>query len=193
LRVIGYREATLSRVRALAAALAAAAFLGSAAGAEEANAADCAGGNATPMHASRQMVARATLCLMNAERRGRGLRPLRLSPPLSVAARRHSRDMVHKRYFSHTAPNGSSVVQRIRRSGYLRSAKRWSVAENLGWGSAGEGSAGAIVRAWMNSAPHRKAILTQSYRDAGIGVVRGVPTGLPSSGATYTVDFGVKR
>ena len=45
----------------------------------------------------------------------------------------------------------------------------------------------------MQSPPHRKAILTPAYREAGVGVVRGVPTSRTAGGATYTMDFGFKR
>ena len=83
-------------------------------------------------------------------------------------------------------------MTRVRRSGYLRSAHRWRLGENLGWGSREQGSARAIVRAWMNSPPHRKAILSSRYRDAGVGVTWGVPHEGAASGATYTVDFGTR-
>jgi uncharacterized protein YkwD len=181
------------RLRPLTAGLAAVAILGLTGGPDDARAASCAGAQAMPAQGVPDTIARATLCLINVERRGRGLHPLRSSRRLAAAARGHSLDMVRKGYFSHTAPEGSGVVQRIRHSGYLHSAKRWRVGENLGWGSRGEGSPRAMVRAWMNSPPHRRAILTSSYRDAGIGVVLGVPGPLRAPGATYTVDFGVKR
>jgi uncharacterized protein YkwD len=179
-----------ARLRLLAAGLVSAALFGAADGAV---AAACTGANAMPTQANHHAIARATLCLINAERHSRGLRPLRSSGALAVAARTHSRDMVRRRYFAHTAPGGSRVVQRIRRSGYLRSAKRWRLGENLGWGSGGEATPRAMVRAWMNSPPHRVAILTASYRDAGIGLASGLPLAAAGSGATYTVDFGARR
>jgi uncharacterized protein YkwD len=182
-----------SRLRPLAGGLAAAAILAVTVGLDDAPAATCAGAKATPGQASQHTIARATLCLINVERRGRGLHPLRSSRRLAAAARGHSLDMVRRGYFSHTAPEGSGVVQRIRHSGYLHSAKRWRLGENLGWGSRGEGSPRVMVRAWMNSPPHRRAILISSYRDAGIGVVPGIPGPLRAPGATYTVDFGMKR
>jgi uncharacterized protein YkwD len=186
-------RARRSPVLLLAAGLAAIAITGSAAEAGGASAATCASGDAEPDHVSPHAIAGATLCLINAERHGRGLAPLRLSRPLSDAARRHSADMVRRRYFSHTAPGGSGLLQRIRRSGYLHSAGRWRVGENLAWGTPGRSSPRATVRAWMDSPPHRRAILTPSYRDAGIGVVPGIPSPQPAAGATYTVDFGVKQ
>ena len=189
--LISNRPTRRWRLGLLVAGVAAAAGL--ATGAGDAAASSCSKANASPTAGSRAAVARTTLCLVNAERHNQELRPLRMSRPLSAAARHHSSDMVHKSYFSHTAPNGPSFVQRIRSSGYLRSAERWRVGENLGWGAGAESSPRAIVQAWMQSPPHRKAILTPAYREAGVGVVRGVPTSRTAGGATYTMDFGFKR
>lgn len=174
-------------------ALSAIAILGPASGPPSARAAACPSANATPTHVTRHTVMRATLCLINAERRSRKLRPLRLNPRLSTAAREHSRDMVRRRYFSHTTPEGVTVAQRIRGAGYLRGARKWVVGENLAWGSGHRGAAARIVRVWMHSPPHRKEILRPSFQDVGIGVVWGVPRPLRRGGATYTVDFGVRR
>jgi uncharacterized protein YkwD len=44
----------------------------------------------------------------------------------------------------------------------------------------------------MESPGHRENILRGAYRDVGIGVVVGVP-GSKGLGATYTLDFGVRR
>jgi uncharacterized protein YkwD len=186
-------QARRPRLRLLAGGLAAVALFGASAGAGDALATKCPGGSASPTKASRGEMTRATLCLVNAERRGRGLPTLRLNRRLTAAARAHSRDMVRRHYFEHTAPGGLTLVKRIRHTGYLTSTKRWLVGENIGWGAASKGSARAIVKAWMNSPSHRKAILTRSFRDAGIGIVKGVPTPGASGGATYTLDFGVKR
>jgi uncharacterized protein YkwD len=182
-----------TRFRVLAVALAAVAISGAAAGTGEAATSACGHANADPNHLSRTTTARTTLCLLNAERNARGLAPLALNRGLSHAATRHSRDMVARQYFSHTEPGGPALVARIRHSGYLRSARRWRVGENLAWGARGKATPGAIVRAWMHSPPHRKAILTRSYRDVGLGVVSGIPQPVQARGATYTADFGVRR
>lgn len=167
-----------------AAALAAATTFGATAEPREAFAAVCSSIKAKPS---------AALCLINAERSSHGLRALRLHPRLSKAARAHSRDMVGRRYFSHTTPEGVGFVERIRGTGYLEASREWLVGENIAWGSHGRGSARRIVQAWMNSPPHREEILRPSFRDVGIGVASGVPRPLTSGGATYTVDFGVKH
>jgi len=182
-----------SRFRLLGAALAAVTIFGAAAGTGDALATACPGADAQPTLASKDAITRATLCMVNAERVSRGLGALRLHAQLSVAARRHSGDMVRRHYFSHTAPGGTRFVDRIRRTGYLRSVHHWVVAENIAWGSRAKALPGAIVSAWMHSPPHREAILTPTYRDAGVGVSRGVPIPRAPDGATYTIEFGAKR
>lgn len=137
-------------------------------------------------------LARATLCLLNEERTSRGLPRLRLNDRLSNAAERHSRDMVQRTYFSHDSLSGLSFVDRIRRAGYLRSARSWSAGENLAWGSGTRGAPEQIMRAWMNSSGHRANILTGRFREVGIGVAEGAPVRVGSAAATYTTDFGFK-
>lgn len=154
----------------------------------------CSASRAMASQVSTKKLGRSTLCLLNVERRKHGLRKLRLSDRLSKAARKHSRDMVHRDYFSHTSLSGATFLDRIRRSGYLRGAGAWMVGENLAWGSGSRSSPGGTVRAWMHSPGHRHNILTGRFRHIGIGIVPGAPAsvgGLPS--ATYTTDFGFKH
>jgi uncharacterized protein YkwD len=189
----GWRSTALSRKRLrLAAGLTAVAVIAAAASPHEASAATCRGQHADPAQASRQQVARATLCLINAERRSRGLRILRSSGRLSTAARRHSRDMVRRHYFSHTSLGGTTFAERIRRTGYLRATNDWLVGENLAWGTRAKGKARQILRVWMTSPSHRRVLLTPSFRDVGLGVEWGVPDRQLAGGTTYTVNFGVR-
>ena len=44
----------------------------------------------------------------------------------------------------------------------------------------------------MASPGHRANILKRAYREMGVGLVLGVPVS-DAAGATYTVDFGVRR
>ena len=153
----------------------------------------CVGAAAQVDQAAVSKLVRATLCTINSVRARHRLPRLRLNAKLSRAARRHSRDMVRRRYFAHDSVSGASFVDRIRRSGYLRSARSWSVAENLAWGSGNRGTPERIMRAWMNSPGHKGNILTRRYRQIGIGIAVGAPSvsGLPA--ATYTTDFGIRR
>jgi uncharacterized protein YkwD len=131
----------------------------------------------------------ATLCLLNRQRSAHGLRPLRSSAPLAQAATAHSRDMVRRRYFDHTAPGNVTFVDRIRHAHY-GSRGGWSVGENIAWGSGSLAQPAQIVTGWMNSPGHRANILDGRFRSIGIGIARGVPVSGTGSGATYTTDFG---
>lgn len=153
-----------------------------------ASAAGCNGAGASASQVKKRTLVRATLCVLNHQRRKHGLRALRLDRRLSRAARMHSAAMARHSFFSHDSPNGSDFVDRIRRSGYLRGARNWSVGENIAWGSGSRSAVRSIARAWMNSPGHRANILSRSFRAIGIGISYGTPAGV--EGATYTTDFG---
>jgi uncharacterized protein YkwD len=135
-------------------------------------------------------MAHSTLCLINAERAERGMRPLKLSRRLSRAARGHAGDMVRRNYFSHDSLSGSSFVDRIRHTGYLSGRGAWIVGENLAWGGGDRSSPESIVRAWMDSPGHRANILQRRFRQIGIGLVLGAPEWPGFPAATYATDFG---
>ena len=88
-------------------------------------------------------------CLLNAERRARGLAALKPDQRLRNAAVAHSRDMVVKRYFAHRSQSGSSPAARIRAAGWIPRQGRWIVGENIAWGSGSLVTPAKIVRAWM--------------------------------------------
>ena len=143
-----------------------------------------------PVHGSLAAAERATLCLLNRERRSRGLRGLRANSKLRLAGERHALDMVRRDYFSHTAPGGTSFVSRIRETDYIRPDAAWNVGENLAWGAGSSSTPRSIVRSWMNSPGHRANILKGAYRQIGIAIVRGVPVRGVGDGATYATEFG---
>jgi uncharacterized protein YkwD len=69
-----------------------------------------------------------------------------------------------------------------------------SVAQNIAWGTGTEATPAAIVAAWMASPPHRRVILTGSFRDAGVYTVPSVPARVAQGyGATYAIEFGTRR
>jgi uncharacterized protein YkwD len=149
----------------------------------------CPAASATPASVARRVIVRATLCTLNAERARHGLPKLRLNKRLSKAARRHARDMVRRDYFAHDSLGGGSFVDRIRRTGYMRNASRWSVGENLAWGTHDRSAPRAITTMWMNSPGHRANILSASFREVGIGLAIGAPNA-NGPAATYATDFG---
>jgi uncharacterized protein YkwD len=155
----------------------------------------CANTDLKPTRANLELVRDAILCLHNRERLGRGLPKLKENPKLRRAAERHSDNMVSASFFDHTSPGGSTMLSRVRKTGYTRGARSWALGENIAWGSGGLATAAQIHRSWMNSAGHRANILQRSFREIGIGVETGLPVRLSAaqSGATYTTDFGFRR
>ena len=188
-----YVRCVLRTRQLLTAGLAVAAIAGAAVAPGAASAAICAGPSAEPGETSGAVLTRALLCTINAERHRHGLQGVRQNARLQAAARRHSRDMVARRYFSHTTPEGATLSQRVWRTGYLRSARSWTVGENIAWGAGSLGSARAVVRAWMHSPGHRRVLLWATFDQVGIGVARGAPRRLGRPAVTYTADFGVTR
>jgi uncharacterized protein YkwD len=129
---------------------------------------------------------------MNTVRRWFRLRRLRANRRLARAATAHSTSMVMGGFFSHTAPTGVVLVQRLRKARYLP-AERWLVGENLASVKGRDGTPSAIVLAWLRSPPHRANLLDRSFREIGIGAVPGRPTGAGTRGVTFTANFGVRR
>jgi uncharacterized protein YkwD len=150
-----------------------------------ASAATCNGADANPGTTNLKTVKRATICLLNQQRRRHGMRKLKSNGRLSLASQRHSNSMVARKVFEH-----GNFVGRIKAARYIGSAGSWSVGENIAWGSGHLATPRAIVKAWMNSPPHRHNILHGRFREIGIGVARGVPVRQNYDGATYTTDFG---
>ena len=162
------------------------------AGATTAQAAPCANVDLQPAAANMPQVRRATLCLINRQRTKHHLRKLHANTPLRGAAQGYARLMVLLHFFDHVSPTGTTFVDRIRASGYLRNANGWSLGENLAWGSGTESTPRQIVRAWMHSPEHRRNILNGTFRDTGIGIVTGAPVLGVGGGATYVNEFGQK-
>lgn len=149
----------------------------------------CRGAGQQPTEQNGGKVSRATLCLLNRQRRRHDLRALRANPALRSVATRFARQMVLQRFFEHTSPIGTTFVQRIERTAYLANADGWSLGENLAWGSGSLATPRSIVRSWMRSPGHRRNILDPAFREIGIGVAPGSPQA-PGEGATYVNEFG---
>jgi uncharacterized protein YkwD len=152
--------------------------------------ASCENVDLAPADANLDVIAAATLCLLNGERADRGLAPVTTNTKLASAAMSHTRDMVANSYFSHDAPNGSDVVDRVRATGYFDGADGWTVGENLAWGTGALATPRSIMQAWMDSTGHRENILRREFREIGFGVVTGNPRAADGQGATYTTAFG---
>jgi uncharacterized protein YkwD len=179
----------MRRLRFLLPAFASTLAIAAAAPAANANtAATCAGANLTPTAAHAAQARAATLCLLNRQRARHGLRRLRAQRSLGHAAAKYAHLMVAKHFFDHVSPAGSTMASRIERTSYLHHTRAWSLGENLAWGAGTASTPAQIVNAWMHSPPHRRNILDPSFREIGVGLALGSPTG--RSGATYVNEFG---
>ncbi|WJV44294.1 CAP domain-containing protein [Streptomyces flavofungini] len=132
-----------------------------------------------PSAAASGSTAQQVLGLVNAERQKAGCRPLTNNSKLATAAQRHSADMKARNYFSHTSPDGTDPGKRITAAGY-----RWSTyGENI---ARGQQTAKSVMSSWMNSEGHRANILNCSFKELGVGIVKG------SGGPWWTQNFGAR-
>lgn len=84
---------------------------------------------------------------------------------LARAAQAKAEDMIKQNYWSHTAPDGTTPWQYVKKTGY-----DYSVAgENLAYGFA---TSDQTITAWMNSVEHRDNVLG-NYQDVGFGIASG--------------------
>lgn len=121
----------------------------------------CANADARAGEASAEQRALATVCLVNEQRRQRGLRILRLDPRLTTSAQRHAEDMHARNYFAHRSLDGLSPSDRARAAGYPMGA-----GENLVRGGQ---TPAHTVALWLNSPSHRDNLLLERYRGIGMG------------------------
>lgn len=94
---------------------------------------------------------------LNNARASYGLPKLSTNRGLARAADAHSRTMRRANAIVH-----GDYAKRVRR--YVKSRK---VGENVAWRRGC--SPDAIVRMWLTSAPHRKVVLSRSFRRIGVG------------------------
>jgi uncharacterized protein YkwD len=147
----------------------------------------CLGVDTQPSQTSASATRSSVLCLVNAQRHNRGLTKLQVNGLLRDTASSFAQDMVSEGFFSHVSPSGSTLISRVRRSGYLEGARTWSAAENIGYATTALSTPREIVRSWMGSTGHRRNILDSRFRDVGVGVASGTPYG--EGGATFAMDF----
>jgi uncharacterized protein YkwD len=130
--------------------------------------------------------------LINKERRKQGLPVLAWDDALAGIAKKHSRDMAKRNYFSHYSPEGHDFFYRYKEEGYTCGVRVGNTiyqgAENIAlnhlynsyttvngvvashdWNSQ-EKIAETTVDGWMKSPGHRKNILTPYFKSEGIGV-----------------------
>lgn len=108
--------------------------------------------------------------MINRERGKAGLKPLTADPELTEVARKHSRDMFERGYFSHITPEGHSPFDRMRAANvhFLTAGENLAIAPTLPIAHTG----------LMNSPGHRANILRPTFGRVGIGIMDGGRQGL---------------
>ena len=132
---------------------------------------------------------------MNAARKQRGLRSLKLVPGLMRSADKHSLQMACNGYFAHSSPNGSSFITRVKSFYGGGRPSYFSVGENLLWAQP-QVKPRQVVARWLASPEHRRVLLSSYWRVFGVGVVSSTHGAGVFRGRTVmlvTADFAVKR
>jgi len=104
--------------------------------------------------------------LVNEHRARIGCRALAWDDAAARAAQAHSDDMARRNYFSHTSPEGRTMVDRLRAQG----AGYRLVGENI---AMGQSTAREVVRGWLASPGHRQNIENCGYTRHGVGLRSG--------------------
>jgi uncharacterized protein YkwD len=106
---------------------------------------------------------------INAYRKSKGLKPLKLDAELTTAARAHAQDLAKWDRISHYGSDGSNPWDRVKRAGY--NAKL--AAENVGTGQA---SFAEVLKGWQDSPGHNKNLLQAEAQHMGIALVQDPKT-----------------
>jgi uncharacterized protein YkwD len=103
---------------------------------------------------------------VNALRVKRGLHPLAVDGRLIQAARWQSGSMLARQSLSHGRPDGKVRLTRLCSQMHAR-----TVGETIGWirYRGAKAQASGIVRWWMNSPPHRAALMSSTFNRIGVG------------------------
>jgi uncharacterized protein YkwD len=101
--------------------------------------------------------------------------PLDWNEQLEQAAQNHVNDMYRKKYFSHTASDGSNAGIRMERAGY----KWMTYGENIATGFVNEKE---VVEGWLKSPGHCKNLMSKNFREMGVA----------RNGNLWTQTFGRK-
>ena len=103
--------------------------------------------------------------LINAYRKEKGLKPLKLNVELSNAAKNHSKDLAKWDRISHYGSDGSNPWDRVKRSGYNARL----AAENVGTGQI---NIEEVFKGWKESPGHNKNLLLPDAEHMGIALVQ---------------------
>ncbi len=100
--------------------------------------------------------------LLNSVRLDNGAGGVTYNARLDQAAQDYAQYMIDEDFFSHDAPDGTSVVQRVEATGYEWAA----LGENLGRGQTSEAE---IMQGWTNSPGHHANNINPIFEEFGLG------------------------
>jgi uncharacterized protein YkwD len=107
--------------------------------------------------------------LINAYRKEKGLKPVKLNGELTSAAKAHSTDLSKWDRISHFGSDGSNPWDRVKRSGYNARL----AAENVG---TGQTNIDEVFKGWQESPGHNKNLLLSDAEHMGIALVQDPKT-----------------
>ena len=106
-------------------------------------------------------------------KRMRSVSSVRLNNLLGKSALVHAKDMAKNNFFEHEGSNGSSISDRISKTGYDWQA----VGENIFWG---DSTVKEVFQGWKDSPSHCKNMMNGDYKEMGVAQV----------GKYWVQDFG---
>jgi uncharacterized protein YkwD len=108
--------------------------------------------------------------LVNKDRAEHGLVPLKRDDELTKVARKHSKDMFVRDYFSHVTPDGKDPFDRMHADDihFITAGENIALAQTISIAQYG----------FMHSAGHRANILNPAFSHIGIGILDGGIFGL---------------
>lgn len=112
-------------------------------------------------------VADELLELVNAERTKAGVSPLAIDANVAMSAQLKATDMNERNYFSHIV-KGTEYTLTDEMAEYVNKSCS-SSGENIFWGKSTNTSQSAMDW-WMNSPPHKEAIISANFSLTGFGV-----------------------
>lgn len=154
----------------------------------------CPGKHVRPRRGNLARIERATLCLVNEERASYGLSPLVPNRELGAVASGQVTSMIGQDYFSDDTPTGQTPMSIVAVTRYTAHTAQVAVGENIAWGTGPDATPARVVAQWLASPEHREVMLSDTYREAGVGVRAAVPAVLHprGRGATYAMELGAR-
>ena len=152
-------------------------------------AAGCRDADLLPDAKNLKRIEKATVCLLNQERRKNRFKSFRVNKRLRKAAAMHNGYMMRGKFLAHQGPGEPPLAARFRKAKY-----RGGGGENIGVGAGVPyATPRGLVAGWMNSPVHRANILERAFFTVGVHVVAQKPMDPTLPGATYTAEFGTTR